>query len=167
MKRIALTLIIALLALPAIAMAKSDLVVVTDAPPKSMNPHAFSSDANLSYMSNFFDGLLQRPAPDGKLVPGIGRKMGAAGCRDLEVRAAQGRQVSQRQCLYRRRRQVHLRAHEGSPVLQAAQHRQLHRLHRNAGRLHGDFQERETGALVRRDHAPEFHRGHGVLQGPR
>ena len=60
MKRIALTLIIALLALPAVAMAKADLVVVTDAPPKSMNPHAYSSDANLSYMSNFFDGLLQR-----------------------------------------------------------------------------------------------------------
>jgi len=71
MKRIALTLIIALLALPAIAMAKADLVVVTDAPPKSMNPHAFSSDANLSYMSNFFDGLLQRPAPDGKLSPAL------------------------------------------------------------------------------------------------
>jgi peptide/nickel transport system substrate-binding protein len=74
MKRIALTLIIALLALPAIAMAKSDLVVVTDAPPKSMNPHAFSSDANLSYMSNFFDGLLQRPAPDGKLSPALAVK---------------------------------------------------------------------------------------------
>ncbi|MGD9308799.1 MAG: ABC transporter substrate-binding protein [Desulfosarcina sp.] len=71
MRRIALTLIIALLALPAIAMAKADLVVVTDAPPKSMNPHAFSSDANLSYMSNFFDGLLQRPAPDGKLSPAL------------------------------------------------------------------------------------------------
>ena len=74
MKRIALTLIIALLALPAIAMAKSDLVVVTDAPPKSMNPHAYSSDANLSYMSNFFDGLLQRPAPDGKLSPALAVK---------------------------------------------------------------------------------------------
>ena len=71
MRRIALTLIIALLALPAVAMAKADLVVVTDAPPKSMNPHAFSSDANLSYMSNFFDGLLQRPAPDGKLSPAL------------------------------------------------------------------------------------------------
>ena len=97
MKRIALTLIIALLALPAIAMAKADLVVVTDAPPKSMNPHAFSSDANLSYMSNFFDGLLQRPAPDGKLVTGAGRELGAGGCRDLEIRIAQRRQVSQRQ----------------------------------------------------------------------
>ena len=74
MKRIALTLIIALLALPAVAMAKADLVVVTDAPPKSMNPHAFSSDANLSYMSNFFDGLLQRPAPDGKLSPALAVK---------------------------------------------------------------------------------------------
>jgi peptide/nickel transport system substrate-binding protein len=74
MKRIALTLIIALLALPAMAMAKSDLVVVTDAPPKSMNPHAYSSDANLSYMSNFFDGLLQRPAPDGKLSPALAVK---------------------------------------------------------------------------------------------
>jgi peptide/nickel transport system substrate-binding protein len=61
MKRIALTLIIALLALPAVAMAKADLVVVTDAPPKSMNPHAFSSDANLSYMSNFFDGCCNVP----------------------------------------------------------------------------------------------------------
>ena len=74
MKRIALTLIVALLALPAVAMAKADLVVVTDAPPKSMNPHAFSSDANLSYMSNFFDGLLQRPAPDGKLSPALAVK---------------------------------------------------------------------------------------------
>jgi len=74
MKRIALTLIIALLALPAIAMAKTDLVVVTDAPPKAMNPHAYSSDANLSYMSNFFDGLLQRPAPDGKLSPALAVK---------------------------------------------------------------------------------------------
>jgi len=74
MKRIALILIVALLALPAVAMAKADLVVVTDAPPKSMNPHAFSSDANLSYMSNFFDGLLQRPAPDGKLSPALAVK---------------------------------------------------------------------------------------------
>ena len=74
MKRIALTLIIALLALPAVAMAKTDLVVITDAPPKSMNPHAYSSDANLSYMSNFFDGLLQRPAPDGKLSPALAVK---------------------------------------------------------------------------------------------
>ena len=69
-----IALLIALLALPAMAMAKADLVVVTDAPPKSMNPHAFSSDANLSYMSNFFDGLLQRPAPDGILSPALAVK---------------------------------------------------------------------------------------------
>ena len=69
--------LIFVLALPAVAMAKTDLVVVTDAPPKSMNPHAFSSDANLSYMSNFFDGLLQRPAPDGKLAA-VPKKIAAA-----------------------------------------------------------------------------------------
>lgn len=74
MKRVALVLIIALLALPSFAFAKADLVVVTDAPPKSMNPHAYSSDANLSYMSNFFDGLLQRTAPDGKLGPALAVK---------------------------------------------------------------------------------------------
>ncbi len=73
MKRINALIIIAavVLALPVLALAKADLVVATDAPPKSMNPHAFSSDANLSYMSNFFDGLLQRKAPEGKLVPAL------------------------------------------------------------------------------------------------
>jgi peptide/nickel transport system substrate-binding protein len=76
MKRLAIITVsvIALLALPAMAMAKADLVVATDTPPKSMNPHAFSSDANLSYMSNFFDGLLQRKAPDGKLGPALAVK---------------------------------------------------------------------------------------------
>ena len=70
-----LLLIIAiLLALPMLAFAKADLVIATDAPPKSMNPHAYSSDANLSYMSNFFDGLLQRKAPDGKLGPALAVK---------------------------------------------------------------------------------------------
>jgi peptide/nickel transport system substrate-binding protein len=72
MKRLTLILTAALLvALPAAALSQVDLVVVTDAPPKSMNPHAYSSDANLSYMSNFFDGLLQRPAPDGQLSPAL------------------------------------------------------------------------------------------------
>ncbi len=76
MRRTKQLLIIAamVLALPVLAFAKADLVVVTDAPPKSMNPHAFSSDANLSYMSNFFDGLLQRKAPDGKLGPALAVK---------------------------------------------------------------------------------------------
>ncbi|MCG8615743.1 MAG: ABC transporter substrate-binding protein [Desulfobacterales bacterium] len=60
-----------LLALPSLALAKADLTVAVDAPPKSMNPHSYNSDANLSYMSNFFDGLLQRPAPEGKLSPAL------------------------------------------------------------------------------------------------
>lgn len=73
MKRLALKglLLLTMTALPATALAKADLVIATDAPPKSMNPHAFSSDANLSYMSNFFDGLLQRKAPEGKLLPAL------------------------------------------------------------------------------------------------
>ena len=69
----ALTLLAAMV-LPANAMAKADLVIATDAPPKAMNPHAHSSDANFSYMSNFFDGLLQRKAPEGKLAPALAVK---------------------------------------------------------------------------------------------
>ena len=64
-------LMVALLLTPTLAAAKADLVIATDAPPKSMNPHAFSSDANLSYMANFFDGLLQRKAPEGQLGPAL------------------------------------------------------------------------------------------------
>ena len=74
MKRMVLVLTLAILALPISALAKADLTVAVDAPPKSMNPHAFSSDANLSYMSNFFDGLLQRPIPDGKLSAALAEK---------------------------------------------------------------------------------------------
>jgi len=66
--------LLAVIALPSSAMAKADLVIATDAPPKAMNPHAYSSDANLSYMSNFFDGLLQRKAPAGKLGPALAVK---------------------------------------------------------------------------------------------
>lgn len=64
-------LLVAIIVLPASVVAKVDLVVATEDPPKSMNPHSFASDANLSYMSNFFDGLLQRQAPDGKLSPAL------------------------------------------------------------------------------------------------
>jgi hypothetical protein len=46
-------LLLAFLALPTLAMAKADLVIAVDTPPKSMNPHSYNSDANLSYMSNF------------------------------------------------------------------------------------------------------------------
>ncbi|MFW2365834.1 MAG: ABC transporter substrate-binding protein [Desulforhopalus sp.] len=61
----------AIIMLPVSALAKADLIVATQAPPKSMNPHAFSSDDNLSYMSNFFDGLLQRSPPEGDLSPAL------------------------------------------------------------------------------------------------
>ena len=73
MKRMALKglLLLTICALPVSVLANTDLVIATDAPPKSMNPHAFSSDANLSYMSNFFDGLLQRKAPEGTLLPAL------------------------------------------------------------------------------------------------
>jgi len=64
--------LLATIALPASAMAKADLVIATDAPPKAMNPHAFSSDANFSYMSNFFDALLERK--EGKLAPALAVK---------------------------------------------------------------------------------------------
>ncbi len=76
MKRFKLITLVVLmvLVLPALALAKADLVIATDAPPKAMNPHAYSSDANLSYMSNFFDGLLQRKAPEGKLGPALAVK---------------------------------------------------------------------------------------------
>ncbi len=73
-KSIVVCLALAFLALPALAMAKADLVVAVDAPPKSMNPHSYNSDANLSYMSNFFDGLLQRNPSDGKLIPALATK---------------------------------------------------------------------------------------------
>ncbi|MGD8367556.1 MAG: ABC transporter substrate-binding protein [Desulfobacterales bacterium] len=55
------------------AAAKS-LVVAVDNPPRMMNPHGDDSDAGLSYMSNFFDGLLQRKGADGKLVPALAVK---------------------------------------------------------------------------------------------
>lgn len=64
-------LLLAIAMLPLSAMAKADLIIATNGPPNSMNPHAFSSNTNLSYMSNFFDGLLQRSPPEGKLSPAL------------------------------------------------------------------------------------------------
>lgn len=52
---------------------KSTLVVATDTPPAMMDPQGDDSDANLSYMANFFDGLLQRSA-SGKLEPALAVK---------------------------------------------------------------------------------------------
>ncbi|OQY51367.1 MAG: hypothetical protein B6230_05085 [Desulfobacteraceae bacterium 4572_89] len=71
LKSFVMFVLLALLALPTLAMARAELVIAVDAPPKSMNPHSYNSDANLSYMSNFFDGLLQRNPLDGKLIPAL------------------------------------------------------------------------------------------------
>jgi peptide/nickel transport system substrate-binding protein len=51
-------------------MTKASLVVATDTPPRMMDPLGSDADANLSYMANFFDGLLQR-GPGGKLEPAL------------------------------------------------------------------------------------------------
>lgn len=67
-------LVVASIALSQTAFAKADLVIAVDTPPKTMNPHGYNSDANLSYMSNFFDGLLQRKGADGKLAPALAVK---------------------------------------------------------------------------------------------
>ena len=56
------------------AIGASSIVVAVDSPPSSMNPHGSDRDSNLSVMSNFFDGLLQRKAPDGKLAPALAVK---------------------------------------------------------------------------------------------
>lgn len=56
-----------------LAMAQS-LVVAVDTPPRTMNPHGSDADANLSKMANIFDGLLQRKAPDGELVPALAER---------------------------------------------------------------------------------------------
>jgi peptide/nickel transport system substrate-binding protein len=56
------------------AMAQKSLVVAIDTPPAMMNPHGDDSDANLQYMANFFDGLLQRKGPEGTLVPALAER---------------------------------------------------------------------------------------------
>ena len=53
------------------AMAASSIVVAVDSPPRMMNPHGDDSDANLSVMANFFDGLMQRKGSDGILAPAL------------------------------------------------------------------------------------------------
>jgi peptide/nickel transport system substrate-binding protein len=56
------------------AMAQESIVVAIDVPPAMMNPHGDDSDANLQYMANFFDGLLQRKGPQGTLVPALAER---------------------------------------------------------------------------------------------
>ncbi|SMC16714.1 peptide/nickel transport system substrate-binding protein [Desulfacinum hydrothermale DSM 13146] len=56
------------------AAAETSLVAAVDTPPRMMNPHGDDSDAGLSFMANFFDGLLQRKGPDGKLMPALAER---------------------------------------------------------------------------------------------
>lgn len=62
------------LAAGAPAEAASKIVVAVDNPPRMMNPHGDDSDAGLSYMANFFDGLLQRKGAEGELVPALAER---------------------------------------------------------------------------------------------
>ncbi len=53
------------------AVAQDEKVTVAiDAPPRTMDPHGSDADSNLSVMSNFFEGLLQRNTK-GELLPGL------------------------------------------------------------------------------------------------
>jgi len=89
-KLITCLLTAALMVLPNLALAKSDLVIAVDSPPKSMNPHSYNSDANLSYMANFFDGLLQRPAPEGRLAPALATEWSRVDALTWEFKLRQG-----------------------------------------------------------------------------
>lgn len=53
------------------ALAASKLVLAVDTPPRTMDPHGSNADANLSIMTNIFDGLLQRQGATGKLIPAL------------------------------------------------------------------------------------------------
>jgi peptide/nickel transport system substrate-binding protein len=68
---------ILLIALPGFtgqSFGASSIVVAVDTPPRTMNPHGSDADANLSIMANFFEGLLQRKAPDGNLFPALAER---------------------------------------------------------------------------------------------
>ncbi|NIS59641.1 MAG: hypothetical protein GTO13_02725, partial [Proteobacteria bacterium] len=56
------------------ASGASSIVIGVDTPPRTMNPHGSDADANLQVMANIFDGLLQRKAPDGRLVPALAER---------------------------------------------------------------------------------------------
>ena len=76
MKRISVLLLLGifmgtLLSLTGQAIGASSIVVAVDTPPRTMNPHGSDADANLSVMANFFEGLLQRKAPEGNLFPAL------------------------------------------------------------------------------------------------
>jgi len=65
------TVMATLLGLTGQAVWASSIVVAVDTPPRTMNPHGSDADANLSVMANFFEGLLQRKAPTGELLPAL------------------------------------------------------------------------------------------------
>lgn len=56
------------------ASGASSIVVAVDSPPRTMNPHGSDADSNLSVMANFFEGLLQRKGPEGKLAPALAER---------------------------------------------------------------------------------------------
>jgi len=69
--------VILLIALPGFtgqSFGASSIVVAVDTPPRTMNPHGSDADANLSIMANFFEGLLQRKAPEGNLFPALAER---------------------------------------------------------------------------------------------
>lgn len=73
-KLVALCLALLMLGAAGTALAATKLVVATDTPPRTMDPQGSDADSNLSYMSNFFDALLQRVGASGKLSPALAVK---------------------------------------------------------------------------------------------
>jgi peptide/nickel transport system substrate-binding protein len=78
MKRILLAflmagLIVAFFGLPVNAGTDSSIVIGEDSGPITMDPAGSLADVNMSMMSNFFDGLLQRRA-DGKQYPALAER---------------------------------------------------------------------------------------------
>jgi peptide/nickel transport system substrate-binding protein len=56
------------------AAAPTSIIVAQDDSPAMMNPYGDDSDANLQYMANFFDGLVQRKGADGTLAPSLAER---------------------------------------------------------------------------------------------
>jgi peptide/nickel transport system substrate-binding protein len=71
---LAVAIVVMVFGLSGPALAASSLVVAQDTPPRMMNPHGSDADANLSFMANFFDGLLQRKGPNGTLAPALAER---------------------------------------------------------------------------------------------
>jgi len=79
MKKLVISLFVAafigaLMGFPGGASGASSILIGVDTPPRTMNPHGSDADANLQVMANIFEGLLQRKAPDGRLVPALAER---------------------------------------------------------------------------------------------